>query len=167
MCDFCGKHGQGNRWYLNSDDSSEKMMEDPPAREEPREGGGVRHRLLHRFHLPGHPAHQLAGHREDGEDRRRPDQWPTRGGARESAPYDVYIMDAMDACPGSEVGRTVSYVYPLAASVQPARGFLRLICIPAYGVYILFMLVHAGRFIPAHIAWQGESTSLRRDRVWR
>ena len=29
MCEFCEKHGQGNRWYLNPENFSEKMMEDP------------------------------------------------------------------------------------------------------------------------------------------
>jgi ferredoxin len=29
MCEFCAKHGQGNRWYLNPENFSEKMMEDP------------------------------------------------------------------------------------------------------------------------------------------
>ncbi|NPV60140.1 MAG: 4Fe-4S binding protein [Actinobacteria bacterium] len=28
MCEFCEKHGQGNRWYLNPENFSEKMMED-------------------------------------------------------------------------------------------------------------------------------------------
>ncbi len=29
MCEFCAKHGQGNRWYLNPENFSEKMLEDP------------------------------------------------------------------------------------------------------------------------------------------
>jgi len=29
MCEFCRKHGQGNRWYLNPDSYSDEMMEDP------------------------------------------------------------------------------------------------------------------------------------------
>ena len=29
MCEFCEKHGQGNRWYLNPDNFSDEMMEDP------------------------------------------------------------------------------------------------------------------------------------------
>jgi ferredoxin len=29
MCEFCEKHGQGNRWFLNPDNYSERMMEDP------------------------------------------------------------------------------------------------------------------------------------------
>ena len=28
MCEFCEKHGRGNRWYLNPENFSEKMMED-------------------------------------------------------------------------------------------------------------------------------------------
>jgi ferredoxin len=29
MCEFCAKHGQGNRWYLNPENFSDAMMEDP------------------------------------------------------------------------------------------------------------------------------------------
>ncbi|MEW6554518.1 MAG: hypothetical protein AB1384_09555 [Actinomycetota bacterium] len=29
MCEFCSKHGQGNRWYLNPDNFSDEMMKDP------------------------------------------------------------------------------------------------------------------------------------------
>jgi ferredoxin len=29
MCEFCEKHGQGNRWYLNPDSYSDEMMADP------------------------------------------------------------------------------------------------------------------------------------------
>ena len=29
MCEFCQKHGQGNRWYLNPDSYSDELMEDP------------------------------------------------------------------------------------------------------------------------------------------
>jgi len=32
MCEFCRKHGQGNRWYLNPDSYSDEMMEDPARR---------------------------------------------------------------------------------------------------------------------------------------
>jgi heterodisulfide reductase subunit A-like polyferredoxin len=28
MCDFCKKHGQGNRWYLNPENFSDAMLED-------------------------------------------------------------------------------------------------------------------------------------------
>lgn len=28
MCEFCEKHGQGNRWYLNPENFSERMLED-------------------------------------------------------------------------------------------------------------------------------------------
>ena len=29
MCEFCSKHGQGNRWYLNPENFSDEMMQDP------------------------------------------------------------------------------------------------------------------------------------------
>ncbi len=29
MCEFCSKHGAGNRWYLNPENFSERMLEDP------------------------------------------------------------------------------------------------------------------------------------------
>jgi ferredoxin-like protein FixX len=32
MCEFCAKHGRGNRWYLNPENFSEKMLEDPQRR---------------------------------------------------------------------------------------------------------------------------------------
>jgi hypothetical protein len=28
MCEFCEKHGHGNRWFLNPDNFSDEMMED-------------------------------------------------------------------------------------------------------------------------------------------
>ena len=28
MCEFCEKHGQGNRWYLNPENFSDSMLED-------------------------------------------------------------------------------------------------------------------------------------------
>jgi len=28
MCEFCEKHGHGNRWYLNPDNYSDEMMAD-------------------------------------------------------------------------------------------------------------------------------------------
>jgi heterodisulfide reductase subunit A-like polyferredoxin len=29
MCEFCQKHGQGNRWYLNPENFSDRLLEDP------------------------------------------------------------------------------------------------------------------------------------------
>jgi ferredoxin len=29
MCEFCDKHGRGNRWYLNPENFSDAMLEDP------------------------------------------------------------------------------------------------------------------------------------------
>jgi hypothetical protein len=29
MCEFCSKHGKGNRWYLNPENFSDEMMKDP------------------------------------------------------------------------------------------------------------------------------------------
>jgi ferredoxin len=33
VCEFCKKHGQGNRWFLNPDNYSDKMMEDRERQE--------------------------------------------------------------------------------------------------------------------------------------
>jgi heterodisulfide reductase subunit A-like polyferredoxin len=41
MCEFCAKHGQDNRWYLNPDNFSDKMMEDPQRRKVLEKVGGV------------------------------------------------------------------------------------------------------------------------------
>lgn len=32
MCEFCKKHGDGNKWFLNPDNYSDEMMEDPARR---------------------------------------------------------------------------------------------------------------------------------------
>jgi Pyruvate/2-oxoacid:ferredoxin oxidoreductase delta subunit len=41
MCEFCSKHGQGNRWYLNPENFSDLMMEDPRRRKTLETVGGV------------------------------------------------------------------------------------------------------------------------------
>jgi hypothetical protein len=40
MCEFCSKHGKGNRWYLNPDNLYDEMMKDPRRVKTPEKVAG-------------------------------------------------------------------------------------------------------------------------------